>query len=129
MKHLKKYNENIENSTIEDIKDILLELEDEGFKVDYSNLKDIKGEDSISIKKDAAKGFKYSDIKEVLLRLKDYLGEKLSHVSIVVPLNDHTYDKFYVILFNDEEFRCMGRTKVYDFKNHKIWKLDIYVTL
>ncbi len=105
MKHLKKYNESKEEISLEDIRDICLELEDEGFKIENTEeptLQDVKDillelEDegfkvifsrfanreyfncytyTINIVKEKAK-FIYDDVKEVLLRLKDYFPDEL----------------------------------------------------
>jgi len=87
MKHLKRFNE---SANEEDIKDILLELEDDGFY--FYNTKDpllnyVENDCiNIVIKKVSNephdggyfgenKVFYWSDIKDVCLRLKDYLGD------------------------------------------------------
>ncbi len=77
MKHLKRYNE---NKSWEDIRDIYLELEDNGFEVDVIkadgwNRRRLKYDQRIVIKKIDKKLFYYSEVKEVILRLKDYLGD------------------------------------------------------
>ena len=77
----------IEDTTdIEDIKDILLEVEDFGFTTEIKDCKFTKHNDVdlslINIRKDANAGkvlttaFKYSDISECVLRLRDYLGDR-----------------------------------------------------
>ncbi len=72
MKHLRKYNESKEDISIEDIKDICQELEDEGFSVRI-----IPGIDLIYINICLLSHlyFQYKDVKETVLRLKDYLGD------------------------------------------------------
>ena len=64
------------------IKDICIELEDKGLKVTYDMCKDGTSDIGINICKNVGVhqhrhedvSFKYGDIKEVLNRLKDYLG-------------------------------------------------------
>ncbi len=70
MKYLKKYNESVEKKSLEDIKDIFQELEDNNFNVKISNR---NGSIFISIVNADGEDFRYSDVKEVLLRLVDYL--------------------------------------------------------
>ncbi len=69
MKHLRKFNENVEKISMDDIHDICQELEDEGFEIDITSYIQYN---TILIQKDVA--FKYSEVKEVLLRLREYLG-------------------------------------------------------
>ncbi len=133
MKHLKKYNENINDISLQDIRDICLELEDEKFIIELNEGKSaaelLANAFNISIESGKEKNFKYSEVKEVLLRLKDYLGEKLIFVSALIPLANHVYNSFDVILFNEEEFRCKGHNQVCDFRDHAIRLIKIYFKL
>ncbi len=74
MKHIRKYNENIEEKSIQDIKDILLELEDEGFTVNISNAIH-HNVCLITISRNDDEIFGYYEVEETLLRLKDYIGD------------------------------------------------------
>ena len=87
MKYLKRFNESTETkifdqSVIDECKDILLELEDKGFKTNISSY----FSSGVSIGKDHNKNwitfffsrkqdFDYSDIEDVVERLKSYLSE------------------------------------------------------
>jgi hypothetical protein len=87
MKYLKRFNESTETksfdqSVIDECKDILLELEDVGFKTNISSY----FSSGVSIGKDHNKNwisfffsrksdFDYSDIEDVVERLKSYLSE------------------------------------------------------
>lgn len=77
MKHLKHYNEEhkLKGFIWRDLKDICLELKDEGFKVDIDRWKH-----NIDITKSQNQrfpeiDFKYSEVSEVIERLKDYLSQ------------------------------------------------------
>ncbi len=108
MKHLKKYNESIEQKSLQDIKDILLELEDEGF---ITRIATRRGIATITITNHNVTYFKYPDVKETMLRLKDYLGsnyrgtscggstEYMYPVPIDVKYNIHGKMKFIHVLF------------------------------
>ena len=106
MKHLKKFNE---STNWNDIKDICIELEDIGMTVEIDDYGvEIFAEDKII----------WEDVKDCLLRLKDYLGEdylffeyKLGRVSdgrwdnkqwewIRIELNEKTYISTNVPDFN-----------------------------
>jgi hypothetical protein len=84
MKHLKRFNESkvLEQSVIDDCKDILLELEDAGFKTNINSYFN----SGVSIGKEhniqflqfyftRKEEFDYSDIEDVVERLKSYLSE------------------------------------------------------
>ena len=87
MKHLKTYK--IFESTKDDLRDILLELEDMGYKVTHNDdvLYAVTGEPSkgpttkaIWIKDNISPShwvdLPWSELKEYALRIKDYLGDK-----------------------------------------------------
>ena len=84
MKYLKRFNEAkaFDQSVINECKDILLELEDKGFKTNISSY----FSSGVSIGEDHNKNwitfffsrkeeFNYSDIEDVVERLKSYLSE------------------------------------------------------
>jgi hypothetical protein len=92
MKYLNRFNESTETkvldqSIIDDCKDILLELEDAGFKTNINSYFNIgKVRQAISLGKKHNKNwiqfyfsrkeeFDYSDIEDVVERLKSYLSE------------------------------------------------------
>ncbi len=85
MKYLKKYNESVEEKSMEDIRDICLELEDEGFKVEFKH----EHFDSIRISK-PNKTFKYEEVKEVMLHLKDYLSHWYIRADVRSTIMSHT---------------------------------------
>src|ERR1035437_8934779 len=78
---IKKESKLFESESFEDIKDICLELEDEGFRVKMSDY-------GLGISKIVFNGtykvgkFKYSDIEEVIERIKSYLGDNFSNIAI-----------------------------------------------
>ena len=88
MKYLKRFNENVfDQSVVDECKDILLELEDKGFKTNISSY----FSSGVSIGKDHNKNwiqfylsrkedFDYSDIEDVVERLKSYLSEYNLHI-------------------------------------------------
>ena len=93
MKHLKRFNESnqIDQSVIDECKDILLELEDKGIKTNiHSYLSyDKKGnslynssnnEKWIQFFFNRVEEFDYSDIEDVVERLKSYLSEYNLHI-------------------------------------------------
>ncbi len=87
MKHLKKYNENSDISK-SDLQDICLELEDNGFEVEF---KYRYGLNHIKISKNN-KSFKYDEVKEVMLRLKEYLGDLYEKTLVYQALDYYICD-------------------------------------
>jgi hypothetical protein len=91
MKHLKRFNESkqIDQSVIDDCKDILLELEDKGIKANihsylsYSPQKN--NEKWIQFFFNRVEEFNYSDIEDVIERLKSYLSEYNLHIKWMSP--------------------------------------------
>jgi len=79
MKYLKRFNEGkvLDQSVIYDCKDILLELEDLGFKTNISGV--MLGKDHnknwITFFFSRKQDFDYSDIEDVVERLKSFLSE------------------------------------------------------
>ena len=88
MKYLKRFNENVfDQSVVDECKDILLELEDAGFKTNihsYFNSGVSIGEDHnknwIQFYFSRKEEFDYSDIEDVVERLKSYLSEYNLHI-------------------------------------------------
>ena len=97
MKYLKRFNESkqLDQSVIDECKDILLELEDIGIKthvVSYFNsgtiVIDYEGKHDtnwISINLTRKEEFDYSDIEDVVERLKSYLAEFGLHIQWQSP--------------------------------------------
>lgn len=91
MKYLKRFNESnqIDQSVIDECKDILLELEDIGIKTNihsylsYSPQKN--NEKWIQFFFNRVEEFDYSDIEDVVERLKSYLSEYNLHIKWMSP--------------------------------------------
>ena len=84
MKYLKRFNENVfDQSVVDECKDILLELEDKGFKTNINSYINNQQYDRIvNLKKNwiqfyfsRKEEFDYSDIEDVVERLKSFLSE------------------------------------------------------
>ena len=84
MKYLKRFNENVfDQSVVDECKDILLELEDAGFKTNINAYFNNQQYDRIvNLKKNwiqfyfsRKEEFDYSDIEDVVERLKSFLSE------------------------------------------------------
>ena len=84
MKYLKRFNENVfDQSVVDECKDILLELEDKGFKTNINSYFNNQQYDRIvNLKKSwiqfyfsRKEEFDYSDIEDVVERLKSFLSE------------------------------------------------------
>ncbi len=91
MNHLKTYKafESLSEDLISNVRDICLEIEDDGrFKCSV-NTKDIKGISKhyvliyLSDIRDYD-GFTFGEVKDVILRLKDYLGDKYDGCSALI---------------------------------------------
>jgi hypothetical protein len=98
MKHLKRFNESTETkvfdqSVVDECKDILLELEDKGFKTNihsylsYDQQYNLSKQGIVNLKKNwiqfyfsRKEEFDYSDIEDVVERLKSYLSEYNLHI-------------------------------------------------
>ena len=90
MKHLKRFNESkeLDQSVIDECKDILLELEDKGIKTNiHSYINDQQYNRIINLKNNwiqfyfsRKEEFDYSDIEDVVERLKSYLSEYNLHI-------------------------------------------------
>ena len=111
MKHVSTYKlfESSDNNPeiISNIKDILLELSDEGYTtIILTPTKLANKVIGISIRK--LSPFKLSDISEVIYRIEDYLGEEYkADVGVVTS----------VPIFNQETFELADK---------EIWNIEIY---
>ena len=80
MKYLKRFNENVfDQSVVDECKDILLELEDKGFKTNINSHLN-KHYSYIQFFFNRKEEFDYSDIEDVVERLKSYLSEYNLHI-------------------------------------------------
>ncbi len=117
MKYLKKYNENVEKKSLEDVKDILIELEDDEFEIIW-----YENEYRFVIIKNG--GFIYDDIKEVILRLKDYLfPNRLSIIAYVkdffssIEYDSYDFDENHLIgTYKNEEEDIYKKEDITDAK-------------
>jgi len=80
MKYLKKYDNINYGIIIDDIKDICLELSDDGFNVvvvepNYKNLNRLQVSIILSHNMEKADLFKLDDVKDTILRIGDYLNK------------------------------------------------------
>lgn len=84
MKYLKRFNESkIDQSVIDECKDILLELEDKGIKTNihsYLSYSPQNNENWIQFFFNRKEEFDYSDIEDVVERLKSFLSEYNLHI-------------------------------------------------
>lgn len=92
MKHLKRFNESnvLDQTVIDDCKDILLELEDIGIKTNVSSyfntgITTYTGSNWINFYFNRKEEFDYSDIEDVVERLKSYLSEYNLHIEWQSP--------------------------------------------
>lgn len=103
MKHLKTYNESIDDNILQDIKDILLELDDFNLyhsvnKTSFSSKSWGKGDYVYQIKIKGPsiyngyryKDFKWPDVSETMLRLLHFFRLNKIHVSSF-NVNDNNY--------------------------------------
>ena len=88
--------ESFNDDTVQTVKDICLELEDEGYSVNHVTTKEEAGLlmlsfnfNSVTIRKRGTEGgvirfytFDYSDVSEVVDRLKEYLGSKIQSIRV-----------------------------------------------
>lgn len=109
MKYLRKYNESYIN--IEDIKDICLELTDLGIVISISSTDAYRNKNVIYFHNyNIHNGMKWNDVKDCLLRLKDYLGDNydemliMSHAWAKADFEKYNNKRVLgvVILFKDE---------------------------
>lgn len=68
------------NETIEDLKDICLELEDEGFTITFYDQP--SNENRLIIRKWDSVMFNSYEVEEVVERIKSYLGNRLKQISM-----------------------------------------------
>lgn len=132
MKHIKEYKlfENIEyfdetiNEMMEDVKDICLELEDEGYSIDiypeYWPSKEIRRYNLLIEKldkrplatRDSSRflEFNYSEVEEVVNRIVRYLGENIIETAVYIGETIHPDDGAWVGLdkFESSGFMTTG---------------------
>ncbi len=128
MKHLKKYNESVSEISLQDVEDICQELKDEGFQIyniithqSYNNKK------LYIIEISRKGGFKYDDVKETLLRLKDYLGS-----SWIFGLLKRRWDiKYSIATFdmNDILVYSAERDILHKIGTNPIYEINIYINV
>lgn len=96
MKYLRKYNESTDSSIIEDLKDIFLDVEEDGFNVYVETLTSLynnapvfrigiyKSEFPVVSSPNESHRFKIKDVLETVLRSEDYMrsiGYKLNYMN------------------------------------------------
>lgn len=87
MKFIKSYRifESIKNDILEDIKDILIELEDDGIIGTTINVRENRKYVGFFLKDHLNyDGFLFSEISDYVFRLKDYLGENFKSCSVLL---------------------------------------------
>lgn len=127
MRYLKSFNESFNKEYIDNIKDILLELEDDGYitiitkgKFDWISENRI---DFIYIS-NQLKPFEFSDIKDSMLRLKRFLGEDWISCSVLFS-NSNSADNIDVDI-NEEDYDNLDQWFGCD-KNKSTGILNIYI--
>ena len=102
MKYLKKFNESISKPSRQIIEDICLELKDIG--LDY----EIWYDTDIHIEKLGINNkFKWEEVKDCVLRLKDYIGDYLIRIKFLTEYDDDYND----ITFTDSD-NLDSKTKI-----------------
>ena len=112
LRYLKKYNL-LKESTEQDLKDILLELQDMGYRVIYEDdvLYAVTGEPSdvkAIVVRDVMRpsewvDLPWSELKEYALRIKDYLGDKYLGFMWRKVVNDkNSHNPYKTIELNDD---------------------------
>jgi len=117
MKHLRPYK--IFESTELDLKEILLELQDMGYRIIYEDdvLYAVTGEPSdikAIVVRDVMKpsdwvDLPWSELKEYALRIKDYLGDKYLSFQWRKVVNDKTGENPYKTIELNEETEINDR--------------------
>ena len=94
MKHLKPFKESkVKGNIYKDLIDICLELNDEGFDTNVQ-----RWEKYIVIKRKNLAKFKYSDISEVVERMRDYMNQSLDCETLIyytgmkIPVSNPSLD-------------------------------------
>ncbi len=127
LKRFKRYKLPDVGISVDDVKDICIELEDAGFEVTFP---DTGGEIllRINIKKNSGY-FKYNEVKEVLLRLKDYLGEHWYNGMVI--LSQQLYDTTIYLFdsFDEEKLYIIDDRRVIDITHRDIKEIYIYYKL
>ncbi len=84
---------------VEDVKDICIELEHDGFIINVNKIygvyevriEKLSDEVDEDLEEFIPKYFKYSEVEDVINRLKEYLGEKLNEMTIYTDHEDFTW--------------------------------------
>jgi len=126
MKHIKTYKVFESNETEQDLKDILLELQDEGYIVIHNDdvLLAVTGEPSENPTKSIwvkdsnnpsySKGLDWEELRDYALRIKDYLGDRyLSFMWRPILLGQSTKENFYQTIELNEDTEI--NEKIYSF--------------
>ena len=112
MKHLKRFIDIIkeglqsEEPEVEVLRDIGLEIEDIGFRVSVDEIPQFRGgESKIKVRIDQFRGYLHTfdikEIKNVLLRIQDYMTDCGYRVEIYVPEKFHSNRCQRIRIFND----------------------------
>jgi hypothetical protein len=121
-------NINESNEYLDDIKDILLELEDDGFRTRLSTAKfDYLSENPMKFIaiSNGLTLFEFVDIKDPLLRLREFIGESWISCSVLfqnsndridIDINEKDYDKLDQ-WFGSDESHSTGILDIYIFFN------------
>ena len=87
----------LSDDELQDMKDICLELEDKGYSIWWLNSnhhmmirKDTNNHDQF----ERYASFLYGDVEEVVSRLKDYIGNKIANITIVIDSKCYDIKKF-----------------------------------
>ncbi len=84
---------------VEDVKDICIELEHDGFIINVNKIygvyevriEKLSDEVDEDLEEFIPKYFKYSEVEDVINRLREYLGEKLNEMTIYTDHEDFTW--------------------------------------
>jgi hypothetical protein len=94
VKFIKSYKvfESVKNNIFEDIKDILIELEDDGSIGTTINVRENRKYIGFFLKDHLNyDGFLFSEISDYVFRLKDYLGENFKSCSVLLVRDKNRY--------------------------------------
>ena len=120
-----------EESEVQEIRDICLELNDIGFRTDINEIPQIKKEIKIRVTiDDFRKGYRspfdIQDIKETLERIQDFMTERGYQVEIFIPQKHHT-TRMDKIRFQDDSVVIDSFGKIYPI-DYKISFCEMFIT-
>lgn len=107
MRHIKSKRIFESSEITEDIKDICIDLEDEGFNISFlSGYPEIDVHNRLDINKCSHQGpyfkfFNYKEVEETINRLKDYLCDKFVSVYIKIDYKSRWNDINHQYFMND----------------------------